>query len=1163
MYPISNTVLALFQSGAMQYARLTIGSSTIANDRIKQGTFSINRYVETNESVAIGSCVAAEMVLVLDNYDGTYDNTDFVGSEAYVEIGVEDANHTIQYIPQGYFTFDEATRTKNTVSLAALDRMTKFDIVVNASQLSFPYTLTNLLDRICTLCGVTKGTFTLTNASYSVASLPSEAKTYRDLLRWICEVSGSNAYISYDGKLYLGWYGTTSQFNILPSNRTSSDLDKNTFSITGVTILTGDNQKYTAGTNTRPITITNNPFITTTQAQSVATTLNTKLGGFSYCPFTAVMLPSPMIFPMDRATFTTAEGTSVAVSVSEVTYKLNGSTAIACKGEMQVRGRSYGLADQTFYASNIAAGAVTADKISAGAVTADKINVQDLSALNATIGGWNINTNSLNKQTVASGTTYNAGLYAPNTATASSYAVQAQRTSSTETANVGIGYDGRFHANRVDTDAGRTEKLEIDGNEIYAEQTFHDYVDTDTDRKETTILNGSHLYLQDSKNGSGSYASYEAALWGSPTNATMRLDNYSAGGTDDTYVRATAETQNAEVEIWRNGKSIKITPKDIRYYGTKSEQPMIQFIDNTSDAHGNGIAIGGGGQTIIGGGESANAMKNEVGTSGSEVMYVGNDEDVLILTNLQNGWSYRKVFTFGASGNLTLPGKVTSGGLYTSGRVYGSGDDEGIVVGYASNNYASINLGGNSGRHTSLYLSEGTTGTSKPIWKFTDKDGNSHFLSHPAKTGVVMTEGDVLYRGEWWASDDTSKNANDLRGKIVFAYWGTHNTPTTGNLVAFDNGSNTNYTFQLQGGYATNKLYFRNRNGDNATWGAWKEVASTGDLSSYVAKSGDTMTGTLNLTNSNISIESVSSEKYVRLVSSSGILLYLDMAASGHGLWSSGYGTSLTDGTTYTPSGSWIIFRDPTGYVRIPKWASTGANGTPVYFDSNGTPAACVGLLAEGRVYGSGDDEGVVVKYASNGYAGVILGGNTGRRSQFYLTGGASGTDAPYWGYNDGGSGSVTYKISHPKKTGTIALTSDLKNGTVTSVAVTGSKGISVSGSPITSSGTIDVSVSTSSGTATRNTTNTSAGEVKYQKYGRVVTIYTTAQITITSTGAALSKVYFTGLPKPPAMVTFTATGAGNKAVALQITTDGYIQGVYNAPPSGVLTIGTTYIASS
>ena len=46
-------------------------------------------------------------------------------------------------------------------------------------------------------------------------------------------------------------------------------------------------------------------------------------------------------------------------------------------------------------ADKIAAGAITAAKIAAGAITADKISVSDLSALNATIGGWNITTTGI------------------------------------------------------------------------------------------------------------------------------------------------------------------------------------------------------------------------------------------------------------------------------------------------------------------------------------------------------------------------------------------------------------------------------------------------------------------------------------------------------------------------------------------------------------------------------------------------------------------------------------------------------------------------------------------------------------------------------------------------------------------------------------------------
>ena len=44
---------------------------------------------------------------------------------------------------------------------------------------------------------------------------------------------------------------------------------------------------------------------------------------------------------------------------------------------------------------------------------------------------------------------------------------------------------------------------------------------------------------------------------------------------------------------------------NISYKGTKATYPMIKWIDNTADNYGNGIRIGGGGASIIGGGESA------------------------------------------------------------------------------------------------------------------------------------------------------------------------------------------------------------------------------------------------------------------------------------------------------------------------------------------------------------------------------------------------------------------------------------------------------------------------------------------------------------------------------------------------------------------------------
>lgn len=71
-----------------------------------------------------------------------------------------------------------------------------------------------------------------------------------------------------------------------------------------------------------------------------------------------------------------------------------------------------------------------------------------------------------------------------------------------------------------------------------------------------------------------------------------------------------------------------------------------------------------------------------------------------------------------------------------------------------------------------------------------------------------------------------------------------------------------------------------------------------------------------------------------------------------------------------------------------------------------------------GRFYGNGDDEGIIIKPASDGYAGLTLGAHDGERSVFYFTKGN-----PFWRYNNGTN---NLDIKHPKKAGTIALTSDI-----------------------------------------------------------------------------------------------------------------------------------------
>lgn len=136
-----------------------------------------------------------------------------------------------------------------------------------------------------------------------------------------------------------------------------------------------------------------------------------------------------------------------------------------------------------------------------------------------------------------------------------------------------------------------------------------------------------------------------------------------------------------------------------------------------------------------------------------------------------------------------------------------------------------------------------------------------------------------------------------------------------------------------------------------------------------------------------------------------------------HGTSYIGKGLGDKSGADFTEANivirSWwgISFKSYDDIVRTYIDTRTGNIGTKGVLNA-------VGAVIQGRVYNGGDDEGIIINPASNGYAGLILGTHNGERSVFYLTKGN-----PFWRYNNG---STNLDIQHPKKPGVIALTSDI-----------------------------------------------------------------------------------------------------------------------------------------
>ena len=344
MYKVSQEVKNLFNKNYIQVADITVNgvneSFSVAENEIVQGSLSIDRYSVSNSKIEVGSAVAAELTLKLKNDDGKYDNTVFEGAEVFVKIGIKkwDAhrweNAVIHWIPCGYFTIDEPPRALSTITISALDRMILFDKTVDISKLSFPLTVADLLNKICTICGVTLATdiTRLPNKDYQITAYPEgQDLTYRTLLQWCAALTGTCAFMNYDGNLELKWYEQT-DLTISPSERYNSDMQENDVAITGIYFKDAANTEYIAGTDDYCLDLSSNGLLQD-NVQVVLDTLYVSLKGFSYRPYTATIKSAPYIYPMDMIHYEDAKGEVHDTIITNVTFGMNLSTSIAGKGE--------------------------------------------------------------------------------------------------------------------------------------------------------------------------------------------------------------------------------------------------------------------------------------------------------------------------------------------------------------------------------------------------------------------------------------------------------------------------------------------------------------------------------------------------------------------------------------------------------------------------------------------------------------------------------------------------------------------------------------------------------------------------------------------------------------------------------------------------------------
>lgn len=375
MVNVSQDIIKSFNEGNQQTALIEVTAGgktfTITDADIIQGGLKIDRYCVTNSKIEVGSAVASELSLKLRNYDGKFNDVSFEGAVLNVKIGIHAANTPelgkfilgksvlgftkglgnfilgtgrlgdysvdteVYWVPCGLFIVDTPPRKLSTISISALDYMVLFDREVNTSALSFPIHVDALIHKICSICNVTLATdvSVLPNHYFSIGGLPdtNQKLTYRQLLQWCAQLTGTCAFMDGSGRLVLKWYEQTG-VTITASERYSSDMLENDITITGFTCDDGKGNTYLSGTADYTLDLSDCGFLTNAY-EGVLKELQAARGGFAYRPYSATIKSAPYLFPLDMIRYKDKDGVVHDTIVTNVTLALNCNTAISGAGE--------------------------------------------------------------------------------------------------------------------------------------------------------------------------------------------------------------------------------------------------------------------------------------------------------------------------------------------------------------------------------------------------------------------------------------------------------------------------------------------------------------------------------------------------------------------------------------------------------------------------------------------------------------------------------------------------------------------------------------------------------------------------------------------------------------------------------------------------------------
>lgn len=312
-------------------------------------TFKISDNTSNTNSFDIGAAIAKQLELKIDNIEGAYSERNFSGAKITVRVGLK-LSETTEWLKKGIFYAEPGTLSGDTVSVTALDSMTKFDKPYTESKLQYPATLGQIVRDACSICDVSMSAdiASFPQSNFVVTTRPSDTSlTFRQILQYAGEIACLFFKINEDDKLTANWYNTSllESENIKENAQTvkiedyTGTIETDDVVITGVKVVEenasdSDAEKneieYLYGTKGYVLEIKENKLIQNRKGASVAEFVGKKLNGLTFRPLTIKCQGDPAIEAGDIAVVTDRKGKEYKTILTGATYTAKALQELLC-----------------------------------------------------------------------------------------------------------------------------------------------------------------------------------------------------------------------------------------------------------------------------------------------------------------------------------------------------------------------------------------------------------------------------------------------------------------------------------------------------------------------------------------------------------------------------------------------------------------------------------------------------------------------------------------------------------------------------------------------------------------------------------------------------------------------------------------------------------------